>query len=76
MGAEEAARAPADWVVLTAEDGEISDKALYIKISGRYPYRTLNHVGWTEAEIELLHKELLAHGHELLCCEPVEQRPQ
>jgi hypothetical protein len=76
MGAEEAATAPADWVVLTPEDGEITDKALYIKISGRYPYRTLNHEGWTEAEIEMLHRELLAHGHELLCCEPVDSRPQ
>jgi hypothetical protein len=69
MGAEEAASAPAGMVTVTAEEMAITDKATLIKVVAMHPFDGLEHEGWTEAEIQMLHDALIRNGHALLCCD-------
>lgn len=69
MGAEEAAKAPPGMVTVTAEEMAITDKATLIKVVAMYPFDGLEHEGWTEAEVQMLHDALVRNGHAILCCD-------
>ena len=59
--------APPGPVYVTDKEMEKSEKAAFIKMVGRYPFRGLRHDDgdWTEVEVEMLHATLEANGHAL-----------